>query len=259
MVPYCITNYLDQTLNSSECAQAWRDLPTHSQREQEVKLSKIAKSLFKPKKSLGYPGSCIHLDLLKTVLEGKKSTYNLEPWSPALKIQLKLYKRLQNKVFIAKNGPRVIPQQQQQPGEEQARPDTEPGAALAMPCHLSAVRAFNAGYLQISLPLVSQPPFPTLKVLFCTRTCKLSDSFLPHWAIFNQCDTNSEGWDKYKTYFLNTQNWFLQAIFYTSCQHLNATKAFSMSKQCHLEKSIYFVSTSSRPSCFFVNVLGNKF
>lgn len=46
MVPYCITNYLDQTFNSSKCAQAGGDLPTHSQHEQGVELSKIAKRLF---------------------------------------------------------------------------------------------------------------------------------------------------------------------------------------------------------------------
>lgn len=42
----------------------------------------------------------------------------------------------------------------------------------------------------------------------------------------------------HKTYFLNTQNWFLVTIFYISCSRLNATRAFSMSKQHHLQKPL---------------------
>lgn len=106
--------------------------------------------------------------------------------------------------------------------------------------------------------LFLSPHFP-LKVLLYPRICKLSGCFLPHRAISNECGTNSAVWDRFKTYFLNAQNWFLQAIFYISCQHLNATKAFSVSKQCHLENPF----TLSLPAVvlhpFFVNILGNKF
>lgn len=121
-----------------------------------------------------------------------------------------------------------ISQERNNQGPRQSQVDPWPVTFLP-------VRAFNACYLQISLPFASRPPSPRLKVPFYTRTCSLSDCFLPHRAIFNQRDTNSVVWDRYKIYFLNTQNWFLQAIFHISCRHLNATKAFSMSKQCHLE------------------------
>lgn len=121
------------------------------------------------------------------------------------------------------------------------------------------VRAFHAGYLQ-TLPSSSfSAPISHSKFSSTPGSANFQAVSCPHRAISNQCDTNSAVWDRFKTYFLNTQNWFLQAIFYISCQHLNATKAFSMSKQCHLENPF----TLSLPAVvlhpFFVNILGNKF
>lgn len=176
MVPHCLTNYLDQTLNSSKCAQAWGDLPRHSQAEQEVGLSKTAECLLKPTKKLGVPRLLHALGSSKNCTGKKKNP--LITWSLALEsqhtktlmtIQWKVYKRLQNRVFIKKEW------SQNYSTAPSARRGTSKARHRARQTlgHLLPVRTFNAGYLQISLPLVPQPPFPSLTVLSYTSSCKL--------------------------------------------------------------------------------------
>lgn len=121
------------------------------------------------------------------------------------------------------------------------------------------VRAFHAGYLQTLPSSCFSAPISHLKFSsapgsanFQAVSCHIEQSPMSVTRT-QRCGIGL------KLNFLNTQNWFLQAIFYISCQHLNATKAFSMSKQCHLENPF----TLSLPAVvlhpFFVNILGNKF